>query len=291
MGRRVGDSPRDAARPLGIVQQPVFSPDGGTLYTASHDGTAIAWDIDGRPRAGAAVHVHARPGVSTAVTTAPGRVQPGRPADRGRPQGGGIQLWDANDLDPVWRAPCSRPAARSRRSPSVRTGERSRPSPERQGDALGRRLAIAPLGTGSTAPSGGSGVSFSADGTMLATAGEEGVRLWDVATGAALGRIGDAQARRRVVAFSPTEPLLAFSRRVERRDATGGRGRDLGRARRSRIRTLRRRSRPEESSAIAVAFSPDGRMLATGGSTLSCTSGTSAPASSSASSSRTWAVR
>ncbi len=29
------------------VQQPVFSPDGETLYTASHDGTAIAWDIGG----------------------------------------------------------------------------------------------------------------------------------------------------------------------------------------------------------------------------------------------------
>jgi WD40 repeat protein len=29
------------------VQQSVFSPDGQTLYTVSHDGTAIAWDMTG----------------------------------------------------------------------------------------------------------------------------------------------------------------------------------------------------------------------------------------------------
>ena len=40
---------------------------------------------------------------------------------------------------------------------------------------------------------------------MLATAGEGGVRLWDVATGAALGRIGDGSYAG-AVAFSPTGP-------------------------------------------------------------------------------------
>ena len=54
-----GDEPRqdgdrwdvESATPLetlrghsNFVQQPVFSPDGETLYTVSHDGTAIAWD-------------------------------------------------------------------------------------------------------------------------------------------------------------------------------------------------------------------------------------------------------
>ena len=46
-----------------FVQQPVFSPDGKTLYTVSHDGTAIAWDLTGEPPARAAIHVHARPEV------------------------------------------------------------------------------------------------------------------------------------------------------------------------------------------------------------------------------------
>jgi WD40 repeat protein len=38
----------------GAVQQPVFSPDGETLYTVSHDGTAIAWDIGGDAGSGGA---------------------------------------------------------------------------------------------------------------------------------------------------------------------------------------------------------------------------------------------
>ena len=51
------------------VRQPVFSPDGETLYTASDDGTAIAWDVDGSRAAGAAVQVHARPGASIRCPT------------------------------------------------------------------------------------------------------------------------------------------------------------------------------------------------------------------------------
>ena len=47
------------------VVQPVFSPDGKTLGTASHDGTTIAWNPSDQARAGAAAHVHARPAVSS----------------------------------------------------------------------------------------------------------------------------------------------------------------------------------------------------------------------------------
>ena len=47
MGRPVGDGPRDPARPLGLRRTAEFSPDGKTLYTTSHDGTAIAWRIAG----------------------------------------------------------------------------------------------------------------------------------------------------------------------------------------------------------------------------------------------------
>ena len=46
-------TPRETLRGhSAAVGQPVFSPDGATLYTASDDGTAIAWDIDGSRRLG-----------------------------------------------------------------------------------------------------------------------------------------------------------------------------------------------------------------------------------------------
>ena len=44
---------------------------------------------------------------------------------------------------------------------------------------------------------------------MLATAGADGVRLWDVATGAARGRVGDGSSIG-AVAFSPAAPLVAI---------------------------------------------------------------------------------
>ena len=63
------------------------------------------------------------------------------------------------------------------------------------------------------------GISISADGTTLATAGGDGVELWDVATGAPLGTVGDGSAAGDV-AFSPTGSLVAFVR--EGFDETGG---------------------------------------------------------------------
>ena len=71
---------------------------------------------------------------------------------------------------------------------------------------------------------------------MLATAGGTGVRLWDVATGASLGRIGDGRTAGDV-AFSPTEPLVAFVR--EGYQQTGGGEAEIWDvARRSRVAKL-----------------------------------------------------
>ena len=70
------------------VWQPAFSPDGKTLYTAScrRDDDRL-----GRQRGAAVrttVHVHGRPRRLGMAGPAPGEIQPGRAADRRRPQRG-----------------------------------------------------------------------------------------------------------------------------------------------------------------------------------------------------------
>ena len=94
---------------------------------------------------------------------------------------------------------------------------------------------------------------------MLATAGAVGVELWDIATGGALGSLGGEPSGD--VAFSPTEPVLAFVHSTDRQC------RDLGR-RAAIAGSPRFGSSPDfggEILGLAVAFSPDGRTLATSG--------------------------
>ena len=121
-------------------------------------------------------------------------------------------------------------------------------------DVESRSLRRGPFATGSFAAVG---VSFSADGKTLATASSSGVKLWNVATGAALGLVGQGKSADDV-AFSPTRPLVAFARNE------GGDNAEIWDvARGSRIAGQCRRRQP--GGGNAVAFSPDGRMLATAG--------------------------
>ena len=85
-----------------FVQQPVFSPDGETLYTVSHDGTAIAWDLTGDRRLGRPfTFTHDRTFSKTGFDGHPGRLSPdGRLIAVGL-KGRGIALWDARKLTPV----------------------------------------------------------------------------------------------------------------------------------------------------------------------------------------------
>ena len=127
LGRRVGELRETLRGHSNYVQQPVFSPDGETLYTVSHDGTAIAWDLTGDRRLGRPfTFTHDRTFSQLAMTATRG-VQPRRPANRCRPEGARGSRSGTRASSHRSGRPFSKRTARSRRSPSHRMGKRSPP--------------------------------------------------------------------------------------------------------------------------------------------------------------------
>ena len=246
------------------VSQPAFSPDGATLYTASDDGTVIAWDINGNRRLGRPFTFTHDRAYDPGFDRHPGRFSPkGRLIAVGL-KDRGIRLFDTTTLTEAG-------------SPLLGTGGQVQAlafSPD------GRTLAAATSKGMMTlwdvesrsvrrarfsASQGAVAVSFSADGATLATAGPGGVTLWDVATGAKFGSVGDGSAAGDV-AFSPTKPLVAF---VRAEGFGGGDAEIWGIAERSRVAALKVNEGDLDgyrlADSYAVAFSPDGTMLATAG--------------------------
>ncbi|MDH4176701.1 MAG: hypothetical protein OEV72_03905, partial [Thermoleophilia bacterium] len=250
------------------VQQPAFSPDGKMLYTASHDGNVIAWDMSGDRRLGRAFTFADDGGAEwlwpdwhPAVFSPDGKlIAVGLTGD-------GIGLREATTL-------------RAAGAPLSGTGEvndlaftpdgRTLVAVAEGGiatiwDVVSRSLR-ASVGVGSNPV----GVSINADGTAFAAAGGDGVTVRDVETGAALSAVGDGDLAGDV-AFSPTEPLVAFARE-------GLRGPGQGDAEiwsvpdgspdevvpdGSPVQSLRPAGDGEDYFlGWAVAFSPDGRLLA-----------------------------
>jgi WD40 repeat protein len=256
------------------VGQPVFSPDGATLYTASDDGTVIAWDLDGSRRLGRPFSFTHDRAPDPLFDRHPGSFSPdGRLIAVGLARRG-IQLWSTTDLAGAG-APLLQTGGEVK-ALAFGQGGRALAAVTRNGtasvwDVKARSLRIGPFRVDA---SQALGVSFSRDGTMLATAGSKGVTLWDAVTGAARGRLGEASAADDV-AFSPTAPIVAFVRDAWLAgDNPGGIGTgeavaeiwDVGR--RTRIATLHINAGApdrDEGLGYTLAFSPDGRLLVTAG--------------------------
>ena len=251
------------------VWQPVFSPDGTTLYTTSSDGSAIVWDLGRERRFGRPFTFTHDRGSYGWPDTHPGSFSPdGRLIAVGL-NDEGIRLLDSRTLDPVG-------ASLLETGGEVIALTFSRDGQTLAAVAGSGRLTVWDVESrsmrwGRSVMGFASGVSISADGTKVATGVLNGVTLWDAATGATLGRLGDSSGGGAgAVAFSPTEPLVAFVRGgwVDGPVEGGGDAEIWDVARRARITTLKVDTVAGHQGNVlgwTVAFSPDGRTLATGG--------------------------
>ena len=243
--------------------QPEFSPDGKTLYTTSHDGTAIAWRIAGDRGLGRPFEF--TPGRAARDYRHPGAyVLDGRLIAVGL-KGRGIGLRDGETL------------ARAGAALLKTGGEVSALASDPDGrmlaagtlagrvtlwDVASRSLRLGPF---SVSKESVQSLSLSEDGTLLATGGLEGVRLWDVTTGASRGRVGDGSSAG-AVAFSPVAPLVAFVLSGWPDPTEPGGDVEIWNATtRSLVARLRLDTAPEGVIGYALAFTPDGRLLASGG--------------------------
>jgi WD40 repeat protein len=240
------------------VQQPVFSPDGATLYTASHDGTVIAWDVTGERGLGRPfTFTHDRTFSPAGYDGHPGEFSPDRRLIALGLKERGVQLWDARGLTPVG-------------APLLETGGEVKAlafSPDGRTlaavTAPGHSLTLWDVGSRSRLhgprPAGGGailpGVSFSPDGETVVTASGFGVELWDVATGASLGVTGSWDVSD--LAFSADGTKIAFARPIQ----GGAEVWDVT----TRTPIVAMEGTPPPFWDLSVALSPDGRMLAVGG--------------------------
>ena len=289
-GRSAARSPATADR----VNSVAFSPDGKTVASGSDDGTVILWDVATGQEIGNPLTGHA--GVVYSVAFSPG----GRTLAAGDGDGTVI-LWNVATGQEI--GPTRSPATRTQ-SPRWHSARTERPWPAASTDGTVRLWDVAtdrPIGGPLTGHAGGVfAVAFSPDGKTLASGNSDGtITLWNVATdrpigGPLTGHAGGSPRWRSARTARPWPPATATAQsacgtwppagrsgpahRPRRPGRLGGvqpgrqdpgqwqrrrHGAVVGRGRRPAIGTPLTR---DLGYVASVAFSPDGKTLAAGGS-------------------------
>jgi WD40 repeat protein len=243
---RSTDRAKNCGPPLvhgGSVTHVGFSPDGGTLLTASADGAVRLWSVpSGLPRCDPVRHDGP---VSSVAFSADGKVILSSGND------GLARLWDASNAaprgEPFRHGASIAAAALSPDGRQVATGGAD--GLVHLWDAATGKDLFGPLGHDGAVEA----LAFSPDSRWLASGGyDQTARLWDTATGRILRRLSEHSGPVRTIAFGPDSQTLA----------TGG---DDNKAILWDLHTGSARARLLHREHVHhVAFSPGGKALATG---------------------------